>query len=405
MSIDLINQPAVDPGLFPLDPNVTFLNHGSFGCCPHAVLQYQQDLRFRLEKQPVQFLLRDLEPLLDDARSSLATFVGAKVDELVFVNNATSGVNTVLRSLQFKSGDELLVSNHGYNACKNALQFVAERSGAKVVIIDFPFPLESPDQITQAVMEKVTDKTQLLLIDHITSPTGLILPIAEIIHQLNQRGINTLVDGAHAPGMIPLDLDKLGATYYSGNCHKWICSPKGAGFLHVREGKQEAIRPLTISHGANSPRTDRSRFQLEFGWMGTSDPTAMLSVPFAIEYMGSLLPGGWNSIMDRNRKLALKARKEICLSLNLPSPSPDSMIGSLASVQLPDSKEPVTELARNQFTHWQNELIARCKIEVPIIPWPIHPKRLIRISAQLYNSMAQYDLLGEGLKELGDNEV
>jgi isopenicillin-N epimerase len=405
MSLDSINQPAVDPSLFPLDPDVTFLNHGSFGSCPFTVLHYQQELRLRLEKQPVQFLLRELEPLLDDARTSLANFVGAKADDLVFVTNATTGVNAVLRSLQFQPGDELLVSNHGYNACKNALHFVAERSGAKVVIIEFPFPLESPDEITQAVLGNVTDKTRLLLIDHITSPTGLILPISEIIHELNLRGIDTLVDGAHAPGMIPLDLNKLGASYYSGNCHKWLCAPKGAGFLHVRADRQQAVRPLSISHGANSPRTDRSRFQLEFAWMGTSDPTPALSVPVAIDYMGSLLPGGWNEIMERNRKLALEARKEICLTFNLPPPSPESMIGSLASVQLRDSKESELLLARSQSTRWQNELMARCKIEVPIILWPSYPKRLVRISAQLYNFMPQYDLLAEGLKELSDDQV
>ena len=405
MSLELINQPAVDPGLFPLDPEITFLNHGSFGCCPLAVLQYQQELRLRLERQPVQFLLRELESLLDEARNSLSAFVGARADDLVFVNNATTGVNTVLRSLEFKPGDELLVSNHGYNACRNALQFVAEKNGAKVVVVEFPFPLESPDEITKAVLEKVTDKTRLLLIDHITSPTGLVLPIEGIIDQLNQRGIDTMVDGAHAPGMIPLNLNKLGAAYYSGNCHKWICAPKGSGFLHVREDLQEAIRPLTISHGANSPRTDRSRFQLEFGWMGTSDPTAMLSVPTAIEYMRSLLPGGWVEIMERNRKLALAARKEICLTFNQPLPSPDCMIGSLASIQLQDSKETDSVLARNQSTKWQNELIARCKVEVPIVPWPAHPKRLVRISAQVYNFMAQYELLAEGLKELYDNQI
>ena len=405
MSLDLINKPAIDPGLFPLDPDITFLNHGSFGCCPLAVLQYQQELRLRLERQPVQFLLRDLESLLDEARHSLSAFVGVQADDLVFVNNATSGVNTVLRSLEFQSGDELLVSNHGYNACRNALQFVAERSGAKVVVVEFPFPLESPDEITNAVLEKVTEKTRLLLIDHITSPTGLVLPIEGIIDQLFQRGIDTIVDGAHAPGMIPLNLKKLGAAYYSGNCHKWVCAPKGAGFLHVRKDLQDAIRPLTISHGANSPRTDRSRFQLEFGWVGTSDPTPMLSVPKAIEFMGNLLPGGWIEIMDRNRKLALAARTEICLTFNLPLPSPDCMIGSLASVQLPDSNEDASELARNQSTKWQNELLARCKVEVPIIPWPAHPKRLVRISAQVYNFMAQYDLLTEGIKELLDNQI
>jgi isopenicillin-N epimerase len=400
-----IQSPAVDPGLFALDPSIVFLNHGSFGSCPIAVLEYQNGLRKRMERQPVQFLARDLEDLLDESRRTLGEFVGADPDDLVFVPNATSGVNAVLRSIRFQPGDELLVTDHEYNACRNAINYAAELGGAKVVTVRIPFPLSSPDEVIAAVMAKVSEKTRLLVIDHVTSPTGLILPIQSIVNQLNELGIDTFVDGAHAPGMIPVNIEEIGAAYYTGNCHKWLCAPKGAGFLHVQKNKQEEVRPLIISHGANSPRTDRSRFQIEFAWMGTNDPTAALCLPRAIEYMGSLLPGGWSEIMDRNRKLALAARKIICLTFNVPSPSPDSMIGSLASIPLPDSRGPEPLVGRTQFTRWQNELMARCKVEVPIIPWPSHPHRLVRISAQVYNFMAQYDLLAEGLKELGDDQV
>jgi isopenicillin-N epimerase len=393
-------MPAANPSLWPLDPAITFLNHGSFGSCPLAVLEYQTELRRRLECEPITFLVRELEPLLDEARAAVAAFVGADADDLVLIPNSTSGVNAVMRSLDFKPGDELLVTDHEYNACRNVANFVAERSGAQVVAAQVPFPLQSAHEVVAAVLAAVTPRTKLLLIDHVTSQTGMILPVAEIVRRLAEQGIDTLIDGAHAPGMIPLDLKALGAAYYTGNCHKWICAPKGAAFLHVRRDRQQAIRPLVISHGANSPRTDRSRFQIEFGWMGTSDPTAVLSIPKALEYLATLLPGGWPAIMKRNRELALAGREVLCRTLGIPKPCPDELIGTLASVPVPDATSAASSKSPLYLDPWQDELMARHRIEVPIIPWPAPPKRLLRISAQLYNSLPQYELLAKGVKEL-----
>ena len=390
---------ACDPRLWPLDPEVVFLNHGSFGSCPRPVLEFQQALRERMERQPVQFLARELEGLVDQARDGLARFVGAETDDLVFVPNATAGVNTVLRSLPFQRDDELLVTDHEYNACHNALDFVAARSGAKAVVVQIPFPLRSQDEILAAVLNGVTPRTRLALLDHVTSQTGLVLPIQRLVRELSARGVETLVDGAHAPGMVPLNLRDLGAAYYTGNCHKWICAPKTAGFLHVRRDRQERIHPLSISHGANSPRTDRSRFLIEFGWMGTFDPSACLSVPEAVRFVGALLPGGWPEVMRRNRELALAGRNVLCGALNLEAPCPDEMIGSLASIPLPDGPDlhrPSSPLYTDPL---QELLRLRHRIEVPVIPWPAPPRRLLRISAQLYNSLDQYERLAEALQE------
>jgi isopenicillin-N epimerase len=373
-----------------LAPDIIFLNHGSFGACPQTVLHTQQQWRDRLERQPLQFLGSDIEDLLDYAVSEVANFVKCPADDLVFVANATTGINTILRSLHFSPGNEVLTTNHEYNACRNALDYIAALHPINVVVAEIPFPLESVEQITQAILEKVSDRTQLVLLDHITSQTGLIFPLNELVQQLRQQGIDTLIDGAHAPGMMPLNLTELGATYYTGNCHKWLCAPKGSAFLYVHPDRQPAIRPLTISHGANSPRRDRSRFRLEFDWVGTTDPSGPLSVPTAIEFMGSLLPGGWPELMERNRQLAIAARQMLCHTLDVPPPCPESLLGALAVVPLPDG----------DWLALHNTLLERYHIEVPIVPWG-HPNgRQVRVSAQIYNSLEQYEYLANALTTL-----
>ena len=341
----LSNPPGFDwRSLWSLDPKITFLNHGSFGACPLAVLQKQRQLRDRLEQNPVRFFALELEPLLDQARQTLAEFLGAAAENLVFVPNATTGVNTVLRSLclphpdfaALQPGDELLTTTHEYNASRNALDFAAQASGATVVTAAVPFPIDSPEQAIAAVLSKISARTRLVLLDHVTSQTGLVFPLKPIIEELTAIGVEVLIDGAHAPGMVPLNLQDLGATYYTGNCHKWLCAPKGAAFLYVQPDRRDRIRPLVISHGANSPRRDRDRFRLEFDWTGTADPSAYLVVPKAIQFMGSLLTGGWTELMQQNRATALTIRQRLCKMLQVAPPCPDSMVGAMAVVPLPN---------------------------------------------------------------------
>ena len=383
--------------LWPLDPTVAFLNHGSYGACPTEILAYQHALRSELEAEPVRFLGRELEGRLDAARAALGAFVGADPDDLAFTGNATSGVNAVLRSLSFDAGDELLTTDHAYAACKNTLDYVARRTDARVVVAPIPFPVASPQAIVTAVLAKVTSRTRLALLDHVTSPTGLILPIERLVTELRGRGVETLVDGAHAPGMVPLDLRALGAGYYSANCHKWLCTPKGSAFLWVRRDRQADIHPLTISHGATGERPGRSRFRLEFDWTGTQDPTAWLTVPKAIEYLAGLVPGGWPALMARNRALAFEARRMLCAAAGTEPACPDEMIGTLASVILPDSV--VTETGWRVLEPLQGRLFAGHGIEVPIFRWPASPRRLVRISAQLYNRTEQYARLADALRK------
>lgn len=378
-----------------LDPTVVFLNHGSFGACPKAVLDLQTELRVQLEREPVQFLVHELPRRIDAAREAAAAFVGAKPDNFGFVSNATAGVNAVLRSLRLSPGDELLVTNHGYNACTNVARYVAERSGAKVVVADVPFPVESADQVVEAVMRQASPRTKVALLDHVTSPTGLVFPIARLVSELGARGIDTLVDGAHAPGMLDLDVEAIGAAWYTGNFHKHPCAPKGAAMLWVRPDKQAELHPAVVSHGYNSNRP-RSRWLEEIDWQGTLDPTPWLCVPRAIEFVGSLAPGGWPEIRTRNRALALRAREILCDALGVPSPAPDDMIGWLAAVPLFDgpSTPPSSALYADPL---QIALFEHDRIEVPIPPWPRPPRRLVRISAHLYNHEREYERLAEAL--------
>lgn len=381
-----------------LDPEVTFLNHGSFGACPTRVLEEQARLRARLEAEPVRFLHRELEALTDSARASLGAFLDADPDDLAFINNATTGVNTVLRSLRFAPGDELLTTDHEYNASKNVLDFVASHWGVKVVVAKLPWPVPSPQAVVDAVLAHVTERTRLLLIDHITSQTALVLPLTTIVRALRERGVETLVDGAHGPGQVPLSLRQLGAAYYTGNCHKWMCAPKGAAFLYVRKDLQPGIRPVVISHGYNSRRKDRSQFRLDFDWLGTDDPTPFLCVPRALEVMGGMLPGGWPEVMASNRARALAARAFLCQRLGVAPQCPEDMVGSMATVPLPDGFPAQPSV--HGLDPLQDRLLFEHRIEVPITPWPRPPHRHVRVSAQLYNSHAEYQRLAEALEAL-----
>ena len=365
-----------------LDSSITYLNHGAFGATPRVVLERQAGYRAQMEAEPVRFFDTDLEPLLDDARRILADFLGADAEGLAFVPNATAGVNAVLRSLDLDKFDELLVTNHEYNASRNALDYAAGIAGAKVTVVDVPFPIDSPDVFVERVLAAVSDRTRLVLVDHITSQTALILPVERLVRELAARGIDTLIDGAHAPGSLPLDLRTLGAAYYTGNLHKWVCAPKGAAFLYVRENRRRSVRPVSISHGANSPRTDRSRFLIEFDWTGTFDATPWLSVPAALSFLD------WPETMRRNHALALRARDVLCAALSIPPPAPDAMLGTMAAVPLPDG--PATEL--------HDALLAEHHIEVPVFSWPAAPKRVLRVSAQLYNELEEYERLAEALR-------
>lgn len=375
-----------------LEPGTTFLNHGSFGASPKRVLHRQREMREQLERNPVRFFGREYPDMLDRARAELSDFVGAEPAGLAFVSNASSGVNTVLRSRDFDPGDELLVTEQAYPACRNALSHVAEASGAEIVVADVPFPFEDPEELVEAILDATTPRTELALLDHVASPTGLVYPVEQIVEALEERHVDTLVDGAHAPGMLDLEVDAIAPTYYAGNCHKWLCAPKGAGFLWVDEHERDETHPLTISNGYRAETPETTAFRAEFDWTGTRDPTPWLCTPTAIEFLASLVPDGWEGVRRRNRDLALRARELLCDALEADPPMPEECVGAMAAVPLPDDAD--TEAPDpTERPPLERRLAHEHGIEIPINSWPAAETSYIRASAQLYNSPEQYEEL------------
>lgn len=382
-----------------LDPSIAFLNHGSFGACPVPVIAAQRALIDRLEADPVRFLSVDIDDLIGDARAIVSRFLGADPEGLVFVPNATTGVSTVLRSLAFRPGDELLTTDHEYNATLNALAEVARRDGARVVVARIPLPITNPGDVVEAILAAVTPRTRLALVSHITSPTAAVLPIEAIVRELDARGIDTLVDAAHAPGQVAVDVEALGAAYWTANGHKWLCGPKGSGVLVVRADRRDRIRPLVISHGWND-LADRPRLWKEFDWTGTVDPTPFLALPEAIRVVGALDPGGWPAVMAANRSLALDARARLLGTLGTEPLVPGSMVGSMAAVRLP-----------GDWTTSALDALGRALrddgVVVPVVGFPVPAARdraadppavgIMRVSAQRYNEPADYDRLTAAL--------
>ena len=369
----------------------------SLGSCPAPVLEAQHLWRVEVEQRPIQFLIRDLKGRLADVRRELTRVTGGDPEDLALLPNAESGVNAVVRSLQFGPGDELLSTTHDYNACLNTLDFVAARSGATVVRADVPYPIKEPAQVVSAILDRVTPRTRFALLSHVTSATALIFPMREIVSELEGRGIRVLVDGAHAPGQVPVDVRALGASYYAGNCHKWLCAPKGTAFLHVRPDRKEEVHPLIISNGMNDPSPELSQFRKEFDWQGVQDPSGYLSIPVAIQTLERLVPGGLTALAARNHDLAVYARDQLCPLLRIEAPAPNEMIPSMVSL-------PVDHLARSAESRlkWHDLLVEKYRIEVPFLRWSPALDRergAVRVSCQAYNDDSDIGVLATALAD------
>ena len=390
-----------------LDPEIRFLTHGTFGACPRPVLEHQADLIRRLEANPIRFLDRELPERLDAARHDVADFLNADPEGMVVVPNATAGTATAIASLRLRPGDELLTNDHEYNAVLNQLHAAADGARARVVTAHIPLPIRHPEEVVEAHLAAVTPRTRVALISHITSPSGLVFPIETLVRELDRLGVDTIVDAAHAPGQVPVDVRALNATYWTGNGHKWLCGPKTSGVLVVREDRRRGVLPLITSHGRNDPRTDRPHLWKEFDWQGTLNLTAFLSLPVAMRVIGDLEPGGWPAHMAANHDLAIAARRRIHEALGTEPIAPESMIGSMASIDLGRA------LGEDAAAALTASLAEEDRIEVPAVPFPVRGARpdpdaptthgFIRISAQRYNEPEDYERLAEALvrREIG----
>ena len=378
-----------------LDADCVFLNHGSFGATPNEIRLEQRKWQDLLEDEPVRFYEDLAMEFMENSRKALAIMLECDAEDLALVENATTGVNTVLRSLEFNAGDEILVPDHAYQACRNAIDFVAQRWGVKVVTVNIPFPIEGPQIAFDIIMAGVTERTVLAMIDTVTSPTGLLMPFEQLTKELEAKGVAVLLDAAHGIGMVPLSLDKLGASYTTSNCHKWMCAPKGSAFLHVRKDLQHDIHPLTISHGMTFPLGDTTRFRHEFDWTGTRDISAACSIPATIEYMENMVDGGWPAIMKHNHDLAMEGRRILCERLGLDEPCPEDMIACIATLELPEGGDAGIPLHEPDPLH--KVLQDKYGIQVPVWSWESPKGRYIRISAQLYNHVDEYHYLADAL--------
>jgi len=389
-TVDAPVVPPVEPfpgdlaGLFPLDRSYCFLNHGSFGSVPYEVLAAQQSIRMEIEARPIEMLDRALKQRLPAARARVAQFVGTMPERLGFVVNATEGVNAILRSMRWERGDEVIVVDQVYNAMRQSLVRLGAEFGVVLRMVDVPLPVRSGSEWIDAIEAAYTPRTRLLLVDHITSPTALVLPVAEIVARAKARGVRVLVDGAHAPGSVALDVEAIGADAYTANLHKWVCAPKGCAFLSVSAGLASEVHPLATSHFLGEG------FGREFDWQGTRDVSAWLAAPAAIDFFARF---GWERVRQRNHALAAWTQRFLCSAWRVEplSPLDGSMLASMAAVPLP----PTLASRFASVTELQAHLYGAHRIELPVIDWK--GRWHVRVSCHLHTSPALVERLAEAI--------
>ncbi len=375
---------------FLLDPEIHFLNHGSFGATPKPVFDAYQGWQRRLERQPVLFLGREHDTLLKDSRITLGAYLNADPDDLVYIPNATHGVNIIAHSLKLQPGDEILTTDHEYGACDFTWEFICEKVGAKYIHQPIPLPVSSEQEIVDLFWAGVSSRTRIIYLSHITSPTALRLPVEKICERAHAEGLLTLVDGAHAPGQIPLDMQAIGADFYTGNCHKWLMAPKGAAFLYSRREKQQLVEPLVVSWGyGNNPQFGSgSRYVDILQWRGTYDPAAYLAVPDAIQFQREQ---GWDAVRRDCHALLRRAVERICELVAMPPlyPLESDFYCQMAIAPLPGGADLLALKAR---------LYDQFKVELPLIQW--QDQKFARISIQGYNTAEDVDALLAGLASI-----
>jgi isopenicillin-N epimerase len=375
--------------------DVTYLNHGSFGPSPRVVEQARQEWTDQLERQPMNFFLRQMEEALTEARETLAAFVGADADDLIFVDNATYGMNIVAASVELKAGDEVLVTNHEYGAVLRVWRRLCKQTGAKLVVRKLPQPFVSANETAADFLDGVTDKTKLIVVSHVTSPTALTLPVKQICHGARQRGVQVCVDGPHAIAMTPLSIRKLNCDYYAASCHKWLSAPFGTGFLYVAGRRQATVKPPILSWGG-SISGKAPDWKDEFNWVGTRDPAGFLAIPAAIKFLETT---GIDQFRQSTHQMAEYARRQIDELFGIGDiPAPDSIDWYASMIALPITTGDEEQPREGHRDPLQDALWEKFRIEVPIVHW--QQRRFVRVSCHLYNSRADIDQLTDALRTL-----
>ncbi|MDX9911997.1 MAG: aminotransferase class V-fold PLP-dependent enzyme [Phycisphaerales bacterium] len=421
-------RPMADRGLWAIDPALTFLNHGSYGACPRVVLDRQRELRERMERDPVRFFMQDIETLMDRTRDAVGALIDADPASLAPAPNSTVACATVLRHIAWNPGDEIIVSHHEYSSCINEIGRLAQSHDVRPVHADLPAVLDTPEQVIEATLKCVTPRTRLCLVSHVTSCGGAVLPVERLVALLRERGVETLVDGAHTPGQIELSVRRIGAAYYVAGLHKWCATPKGGAFISVRDDLRSGFRPLSLSSRAAKKRTDRDLYRCDFEYVGTADYTGHLCVPDAFAFMASLSEGGWPAVMRRNLRLARAASAMITSTLREVAPHDDvrplcaeGLMGAMASVRLPACPPDLaTRLAKDRWVRMddpffrplartlgdpvQDALVERYNIQTPVWkqdgPAPEFGKRFIRVCAHPSLCLGDFEHLCNALREM-----
>jgi isopenicillin-N epimerase len=366
---------------FLLDPDIAYLNHGSYGACPRPVFEVYQEWQLRTEREPTQFFFREADAELDAARATIGRYLNADADDLVFVPNATIGLNTVIRSLHLEAGDEILTTDHEYGALDYTWEFMCSKTGACYRPHPIPMPVTTHADFVESFWSAVTPRTRVIYISHMTSPTALIFPVQEICRRARAAGILTIVDGAHIPGHIPLDLRALDADFYSGNFHKWLCAPRGSAFLYVKREHHRLIEPLVISWGW----PERESFVRQNQWQGTRELAAFLSVPAAIAFQEQ---HHWSTVRAECHALVTSAQTRIARleGAQMVSPNNGEWFAQMVTLLLPPCD--VEQIERT--------LLHDYKVDIPVRAWREH--RFIRVSIQGYNTADDVDRLLSGLE-------
>ncbi len=385
------------PARWPIPAGLTMLNHGSYGICPEHVAARQAELRRLMDQDPPTFFLIHLERLSDRARDTIARLVRAPFDGVSLVPNATFAVATCLHSIDWQPGDEVVMTDQEYTATRNELDRLVKDRGIVVRTANVPVPLLSAKQVVDNFAALLTPRTRLVLVSHIISTTSIIMPVEALVAMAHERGIETLVDGAHTPGQIPLDIQSLNPTYYAASCHKWLCTPKGSGFFYAAAHRRAHIQPRALSCRVHNKRADRAAFLCDFDYVGTGDYTANLVVPDAVQHLAAQLPGGFDAVMDRNRDLVSRGAALIARRCGLRLAAPDDMAGTMRTLLLPS--DPLPQRPKTYEDPLWDRLTLHHRIQVPV--WTLQPanQRLMRVSAHLFNTLGDYEKLAEALAE------